>query len=108
MALAETALKYKKPLRADVKLYSSASFFRAADIEEGDWDFLDIFFQEFELELVVDETLEIGTIDFTIGTIFCNNLDIDDFIANGSGTSTQYDYSFLVSGISLSCEMDYE
>jgi len=76
-------------------------------LAEGDWDFLDDFFNTFNFETTLGETFNVGGIAFTIETIKCDSFDISDIITDGSGTTTQYDLSFSVTGITLQCDLDY-
>lgn len=75
---------------------------------EGDWDFLNEYLATQSFEVDVDTTSNFNGIDFTIGTVSCENFAIKDIITEGSGSSTLYNLIFLVKGISLDCVMSYE
>lgn len=77
-------------------------------LAEGDWDFLNDFFAVIgPIEIEVNETFAFSNIDFTISAIQCENFGIGDIVTTGSGTVTQQDLSFFVSGITVECNLDY-
>jgi len=77
-------------------------------LEEGDWDFINDIIGELEFEVPLDLETELAGIDFTIGSLSCNSISFDDIITEGSGSTTEYNLSFRVTGITVSCSFDYE
>lgn len=76
-------------------------------LAEGDWDFINDFFEDFEIEVPIDQTQTFNGIEFTVGTATCGEFGISDIEANGSGNDKKYDISLLVSGLTMKCDIDY-
>lgn len=76
-------------------------------LQERGWDFINEFLETFEFEVPVDQTINVAGIEFVLGSITCDNFAIDDIETTGSGASSEYELSFLVNGITLTCQFDY-
>jgi uncharacterized protein YprB with RNaseH-like and TPR domain len=76
-------------------------------LQERGWDFINEFLETFEFEVPVDQTINVAGIEFVLGSIACDNFAIDDIETTGSGVSSEYELSFLVNGITLTCQFDY-
>lgn len=76
-------------------------------LQERGWDFINEFLETFEFEVPVDQTINVAGIEFVLGSITCGDFAIDDIETTGSGASSEYELSFLVNGITLTCQFDY-
>jgi len=77
-------------------------------LEEGDWDFINDILADLDFDFELDTETDIAGIEFTFGTLSCNSISINDIITEGSGSATEYNLSFRVTGINLNCMFDYE
>ena len=76
-------------------------------LAEGDWDFLNTFFGSLDLSAQIDQTFSFGMIEFTVGEAICDGFKIRDIITESSGSNTQHDISLLVTGITITCQLNY-
>lgn len=76
-------------------------------LESGDWDFINEFFQDLVIEVPLNLTQDSAGIEFSVGTAICSGFGFDDIETQGDGNDKQYLISFLVKGLSLSCDVDY-
>lgn len=79
---------------------------RRRSIEEGDWMFINEYLDNINLNITINETFDFLGIDFELVSLTCDELRISDIDTEGSA-STQYDLGFSISGISLSCVLNY-
>lgn len=80
-------------------------------LAEGDWEFLNTFFESLDLNATINETFEFKvfwrTVEFTVGEITCNQFRISDIVTEASGNDETQDLSFVVKGIQVNCELGY-
>lgn len=77
-------------------------------LEEGDWDFINDILEDLDFEFVLDLEEEFAGVEFTFGTFSCDSFSINDIVTEGISSTTEYNLSFRVTGITVSCIFDYE
>lgn len=76
-------------------------------LADGDWEFINEFFETFDLDIPIGQSLDLLGVTFVIEGIRCDRFEISDIDVAGSGTSEEYSLSLFVTGIDLSCTLDY-
>ena len=75
-------------------------------LAEGDWLFLNDFLRTFNFTIPVNESVRLGNIDFEIKTINCEDFGVRDIVTEGNG-GTEYDLTFSIAGVTMTCYFDY-
>ena len=75
-------------------------------LAEGDWLFLNDFLRTFNFTIPVNESVRLGNIDFEIKTINCEDFGVRDIVTEGNG-GREYDLTFSIAGVTMTCYFDY-
>jgi hypothetical protein len=76
-------------------------------LADGDWEFINEFLETFDLDIPIGESINFLGLNFVIEGIRCDSFEISDIDIKGSNASQDVRLSFFVTGIDLSCTLDY-
>jgi hypothetical protein len=76
-------------------------------LADGDWEFINEFLETFDLDIPIGESINFLGVNFVIEGIRCDSFEISDIDIKGSNASQDVRLSFFVTGIDLSCTLEY-